>query len=213
MEPACTLALSANFGNVESWRKAFAAGAMASGAQVGQMRLVFLPREGRLVNQWVAHNSLATVGGVPILALDIPKHPRSLDATASIDALINDINWAAAYSRYQDAVHVASEPCGAGIEDMGDALVIDVRRAGVFERAESMIPGARWCDPATVGGWATELRMDRAVVVYCVFGHEVSRATALRLRALGLNARYLKGGIDGWLAAGHPTQTKAAVLP
>ncbi|MCY1554629.1 hypothetical protein D9M68_912140 [compost metagenome] len=86
--------------------------------------------------------------------------------------------------------------------------MIDVRRAGVFERAGTLIPGARWRDPATVGTWAAELPTDRAVLVYCVYGHEVSRATALRLRAAGLNARYLQGGIDGWQAAGRPTQTK-----
>ena len=47
-------------------------------------------------------------------------------------------------------------------------------------------------------------RGDREVVVYCVYGHEVGRATALRLRAAGLKARYLRGGIDGWQAAGRP---------
>jgi Fe-Mn family superoxide dismutase len=48
------------------------------------------------------------------------------------------------------------------------------------------------------------------VVVYCVFGHEVGRSTALRLRAAGLNARYLRGGIDGWQAAGRPLANKPA---
>jgi Fe-Mn family superoxide dismutase len=33
-------------------------------------------------------------------------------------------------------------------------------------------------------------------------------ATAMRLRAAGLNARYLRGGLDGWQAAGRPTQTQ-----
>jgi Fe-Mn family superoxide dismutase len=36
------------------------------------------------------------------------------------------------------------------------------------------------------------------------YGHEVGRSTAMRLRAAGLNARYLRGGIDGWQAAGRP---------
>ena len=51
---------------------------------------------------------------------------------------------------------------------------------------------------------AAELPVDRDVIVYCVYGHEVGRATALRLRAAGVDARYLRGGIDGWQAAGHP---------
>ncbi len=45
---------------------------------------------------------------------------------------------------------------------------------------------------------------------YCVYGHEVGRATALRLRALGVDARYLDGGIDAWQRAGRPTEPKAA---
>jgi Fe-Mn family superoxide dismutase len=48
------------------------------------------------------------------------------------------------------------------------------------------------------------------VVVYCVHGHEVSRATALRLRSAGVNARYLRGGIDGWRTAGRPLVAKPA---
>jgi Fe-Mn family superoxide dismutase len=46
------------------------------------------------------------------------------------------------------------------------------------------------------------------VVVYCVHGHEVSRATALRLRAAGLDARFLRGGIAAWEAAGLPLQPR-----
>ena len=67
-----------------------------------------------------------------------------------------------------------------------------------------MIPGARWCDPAAVGTWAADLPSDQCVVVYCVYGHEVSQSTAMRLRAAGIDARYLAGGIDGWIVAGRP---------
>jgi Fe-Mn family superoxide dismutase len=50
----------------------------------------------------------------------------------------------------------------------------------------------------------------RELLVYCVYGHEVSRVAALRLRAAGLHARYLLGGIEGWRAAGRPLDAKAA---
>jgi Fe-Mn family superoxide dismutase len=46
------------------------------------------------------------------------------------------------------------------------------------------------------------------VVVYCVHGHEVSRSTAMQLRAAGLRARFLRGGIEGWQAAGLPLVDK-----
>ena len=71
-----------------------------------------------------------------------------------------------------------------------------------------MIPGARWCNPAEVAAWAAELPAGEPVVVYCAYGHEVGRATALRLRAAGRNARFLQGGIDGWTAAGRTVVDK-----
>lgn len=212
MEPACALALSASFGGVERWREEFTACAKALGGGSGWMLLMFQPREGTLVNQWAADHTHTLAGGVPILALDMYEHAYHLDFGAAaglyVDAFMANINWAAVYARYQQAVHAASEPHGLTADEIGSALVIDVRRAGVFDKASTVIPGARWRDPAAVNAWAAELPTDRDVVVYCVYGHEVGRSTALRLRAAGLNARYLQGGIDGWQAAGRPTQAK-----
>jgi rhodanese-related sulfurtransferase len=145
-------------------------------------------------------------------ALDMYEHAYHMDygaaAGAYVDAFMGNIDWAAVYGRYQQAVHAASEPYGAGHDEIGDGLVLDVRRAGVFEKAQAMLPGARWCDPAGVAAWSGELPTGREVLVYCVYGHEVGRATAMRLRAAGLNARYLRGGIDGWQAAGRPLVNK-----
>jgi Fe-Mn family superoxide dismutase len=78
----------------------------------------------------------------------------------------------------------------------------------VYDKATTTIPGARWCDPARVGEWAATLDPAREVVVYCVYGHEVGRSTAMRLRAAGLNARYLRGGIDACQAAGKALTPK-----
>jgi len=197
MEPAMALALSASFGSVERWREAFIAMAKAQGGGSGWLLLTFQPREGMLVNHRAADHTQALAGGVPILVLDRHEHTAN-------------IAWAPVYQRYQDAVHAASEPFGAPQEDVGSSLVFDVRRAGVFDKAPSMIPGARWCDPASVGQWASELPADRDIVVYCVYGHEVGRVTAMRLRAAGLRARYLRGGIDAWQAAGQPLAPKGA---
>jgi Fe-Mn family superoxide dismutase len=172
------------------------------------MLLVFQPREGTLVNQWAADHTQALAGGTPILALDMYEHAYHLDygaaAAAYVDAFMDNIDWAGVYARYQAAVHAASEGFGVAQDEVDDALLLDVRRAGVFDNAASMIPGARRRDPASVARWSAELPRDREVIVYCVYGHEVGRATALRLRAAGLNARYLRGGIDGWQTAGRP---------
>lgn len=214
MEPAMKLALDASFGSSERWREAFTAMGKALGGGSGWVLLTFLPSEGSLVNQWAADHTHGSAGGVPILALDMYEHAYHLDhgaaAGAYVDAFMANIEWAGVYRRYQAAVHAASEPHAANADDLGGATVLDVRREGVFECAPTMLPGARWRDPAAVGEWARELPTDEPVVVYCVYGHEVGRATALRLRAVGVDARYLRGGIDGWQAAGRPVVAKAA---
>lgn len=212
MAPAMALALSANFGSVERWRAEFVAMGKALGGGSGWVLLSFQPREGTLVNQWAADHTHALAGGVPILALDMYEHAYHLDhgaaAGAYVDAFMQNIAWAGVYQRYQAAVHAASEPFAADADALQGATVLDVRRAGVFAQAPSMIPGARWCDPAAVAAWAAELPAEQPVVVYCVYGHEVGRSTAMRLRAAGVNARYLSGGIDGWSKAGRPVVDK-----
>ena len=102
---------------------------------------------------------------------------------------------------------------GATLEEAAHALLIDVRRAAAFDKASTMVAGARWCDPATVADWVGTLPVDREIVVYCVHGHEVSQAAALRLRAAGLNARYLRGGFEAWQEAGRPVMAKPDAAP
>jgi len=212
MAPAMKLALDANFGSFERWREEFVACAKALGGGSGWMLLVFQPREGTLVNQWAADHTHAVAGGVPILALDMYEHAYHLDhgaaAGAYVDAFMGNIDWAGVYERYQAAVHAASEPWATDADALAGATLLDVRRHGAFAEAGSMIPGAKWCDPATVATWAAELPAGEPVVVYCVYGHEVGRATALRLRAAGRNARFLRGGIDGWAAGGRAVVDK-----
>lgn len=212
MEPPMKLALEANFGSVERWRAEFVAIGRALGGGSGWVLLSFQPRDGTLVNQWCADHTHCGAGAVPILALDMYEHAYHLDygaaAAAYVDAFMQNIAWVGVYARYQAAVHAASEPYAAAADDVANALVVDVRRAGAFGQAKTMLPGANWRDPAAVGQWAAELPPQAEVVVYCVYGHEVSRATALRLRAAGVNARYLSGGIDGWQASGRPLVDK-----
>ncbi len=212
MVPAMTLALDANFGSVDRWRAEFDAMGKALGGGSGWVVLTFLPRDGALVNHWAADHTHAVAGGVPILALDMYEHSYHMDfgaaAGAYVDAFMANIDWAQVYARYQQAVHGASEPFGAGQDDLSSAQVLDVRRAGMFEKAETLIPGAHWRDPAKVDAWARDVPRDKEIVVYCVYGHEVGRATALRLRAQGVKARFLLGGIDGWPAAGRPLDPK-----
>jgi superoxide dismutase, Fe-Mn family len=212
MEPAWAMALEANFGSVERWREEFVAMGKALGGGSGWVLLAFQPREGTLVNQWAADHTHAIAGGVPILALDMYEHAYHMDygaaAGAYVDAFMTNIDWAGVYTRYQAAVHAASEPFAAAPDEVPGKLLLDVRRAGVYEQASQLIDGARWCDPVEVAQWSSEVPAGREVVVYCVYGHEVGRATALRLRAAGIDARFLSGGIDEWKSAGRPLVDK-----
>lgn len=213
MEPAWAMALAANFGSVERWREEFVAMGKALGGGSGWVLLVFQPRDGSLVNQWASDHTHAVAGGVPILALDMYEHAYHMDygasAAAYVDAFMDNIEWAAVYARYQSAVQAASEDFGCAQDEASGATLLDVRRAGAYEQASNTIAGASWRDPAQVAQWASEMGAGKDVVVYCVYGHEVGRATALRLRAAGMNARFLRGGIDAWQASGRPLEPKA----
>jgi Fe-Mn family superoxide dismutase len=212
MEPAMALALTANFGGFERWRQEFAAMGKALGGGSGWVLLVFQPREGTLVNQWASDHTQTLAGGVPIAALDMYEHSYHMDYGAAaapyVDALIANFDWSKIYARYKAAVEAASEPFSASQDEVPTAVLLDVRRAGVFEQATTVIPGSHWRDPARVAEWSREQDTRRPVVVYCVYGHEVGRATALRLRAAGVDARFLHGGIDGWQKAGRPVSPK-----
>jgi len=204
MAPAMALALQANFGSVERWRAEFVAFGKAPAAGSDGVVLAFQAGEGTLVNRRATDDAHAPAGSIPILELDM----HALAAGQSVDACLDEIDWSTVYERYQHAVHAASEALAASQDELANAVVLDVRRAGVFEQASDIIPGSRWQDPMQVEQWAASLPRDRDVVVYCVYGHEVGRSTAMRLRAAGLNAHFLSGGIDGWKAAGRPLVPK-----
>ena len=213
MVPAMELALCASFGSVARWRDEFIAMGKALAGGSGWVLPVYLPREGQLVNQWAADHTQALAGGLPVLALDMYEHAYHLDFGADaarwVDAFMANLNWACAYQNYQHAVEGASEMYGASADELQGATIFDVRRAAVFEAAVTVLPGAQWRDPAAVQQWSESLEQDQPIVVYCVYGHEVCRATALRLRSQGRNARFLRGGIDAWQKSGLPLVPKA----
>jgi superoxide dismutase, Fe-Mn family len=136
MSPPMALALAASFGTAERWRDEFVAMGKALGGGSGWVLLCFQPREGTLVNQWAADHAHALAGGTPVLALDMYEHAYHIDygaaAGAYVDAFMANLNWAPVYERYQHAVHGASEPFGAEQDEVADAPLLDVRRAGLF---------------------------------------------------------------------------------
>lgn len=102
-------------------------------------------------------------------------------------------------------------PTSLSTQLLGDSapLLIDVRKHDAFCASADMLPGALRRDPSQVDGWAGTLPVASAVRVYCVHGHEVSQGVASALRAQGIDASFLEGGIEAWRVAGWPVQTKA----
>jgi len=87
-------------------------------------------------------------------------------------------------------------------------IVIDVRRRQAFVESDGMLSGALRRDPEQVRAWAKTLPSANAVVVYCVRGHEVSQGAAAALSDLGIAARFLEGGLEGWKATEGPLDSK-----
>ena len=87
-----------------------------------------------------------------------------------------------------------------------DFELLDVRRAQARAADGSDIAGAAWLDPAQWLDWKNQVGSARPVVVYCAHGHEISQGLVAALRAMGVDARHLDGGISAWKAAGQPVQ-------
>jgi rhodanese-related sulfurtransferase len=101
-------------------------------------------------------------------------------------------------------------------------LILDVRREPKFASSPRIMAGAVRCTPEAVEAFARQ-NPPRDVVVYCVYGHNVSADAAAQLNAAGWRARALAGGIEGgedgvdtadhialWRSQGAPTINKRA---
>lgn len=207
------VALARDFGSVDRWRTEFAALAKAMGGGSGWALLSWSSREARLITHWAADHTHLLAGATPVLALDMYEHAYHMDfgakAAAYVDAFMQNIRWDAVAQRYGAAVEADARPWSASPEAVrGAARIIDVRRAASYAQAAERIAGALWRDPTQLNVWGRELDASQPVLVYCVHGHDVSQAVALTLRARGLDARFVAGGIEACRAAGAALEAK-----
>ena len=89
-----------------------------------------------------------------------------------------------------------------------NVTVIDVRRKDDYAADSSVIPGSTWFDPTNIDNWCSTLPTDKEVVLYCVRGGTVSNSVVDALRAKGLKARFIEGGISAWKDAGGSVAQK-----
>jgi len=213
-EGGLSVGLARDFGSIERWRIEFIALVAAMGGGSGWALLSWSARGQRLVNHWAADHTHLLAGATPLLALDMHEHAYQMDfgtdAGAYIEAVMRNIAWPGVGERYVSAVHASCGAFAASPQEVAadaTALRIDVRRKGAYASSAEIIEGATWRDPERVDEWGPALRGEK-VAVYCVYGHEVGQSTAARLRAVGVDARFLTGGIVGWKAAGRPLAAK-----
>ena len=219
--------LTRDFGSVDRWKAEFAAMGRALGGGSGWVLLTYVPREGRLVNQYASDHSQSLASGMPILALDMYEHAYHIDfganAAAYVDTFMRNIDWKGVAARYQSASKV--EPLADLVQkefgdlpgltpeevktmlDSGQRIqFIDARPKHYVTRTQDIIDGATWRDPERVKEWAGELSKTDPVVVFCVYGFHIGCQTAGTLREAGLDAKYMKGGHAAWKAIGGPVK-------
>jgi Fe-Mn family superoxide dismutase len=193
----------------------------------GWVVLTYVPRDGRLINQYAADHSQSIAGGVPILALDMYEHAYHIDfganAKAYIETFMRNADYAAALERYENAIKVppprrleqpefGEYPRMAvedlkGMVDRGEPVqIVDATPKHSVERRQEMMVGAEWRDHEKIQEWIGELKRDQPVAVFCAYGFHVAARTTLALREAGFDAKVVPGGRSAWKAIGGPTK-------
>jgi len=80
--------------------------------------------------------------------------------------------------------------------------VLDARPRHHISRTVDLMQGAIWRDPDRVDEWIGELSTDEPVAVYCAYGFHVGCSVTRTLRERGFDARFIRGGVSAWYAAG-----------
>jgi superoxide dismutase, Fe-Mn family len=226
--PAIREAIARDFGSFDRWRDEFLAMGYALGGGSGWVLLTYVPRDGRLMNQYAAEHTQAVASGIPILALDMYEHAYHMDfganAKAYAETFLRNIDWNSVAGLYEDATRVSpprplvqeefKDVPGVGVEeakamlDAGQVQLVDARPRHFVSRQGDIADGATWRDPERIQDWIGELSKEKPVVVYCAYGFHVGCRTAAALRDAGFDARYMTGGHSGWRAMGGPVKMK-----
>ena len=220
--PAMSEAFARDFGSAQRWRSEFSAMGYALGGGSGWVLLTWMPRDGRLINQYASDHGQAVAGGVPILALDMYEHAYHIDFGANVkayvDTFLRNVDWQAVEGRFEDAAKALpprpllqpefGDIKGVGVEEVREMLaagkvqLVDTRPKHFVSRQQDIAEGITWRDPELVKEWMGELSKETPVVVYCAYGFHVGCKTAIALRDAGFDAKYMNVGHSGWKAVG-----------
>jgi Fe-Mn family superoxide dismutase len=222
--------LEEHFGSHAAWRKEFVAASLSLAGGSGWALLTYSRRQKALWIQTAGDHTQGAVDATPVLALDMYEHAYHMDfganASAYVDAIMRNLDWAAVAERI-DAVRAdrprpPEDPSdkslpSISVEELATQLakgetvqLLDARPRHYISRASDIMAGATWRDPERVDEWIGELKPDEPVAVYCAYGFHVGCGVTKVLRERGLDARYVRGGLSAWYAAGG---ARAARLP
>src|SRR5512132_3627690 len=91
----------------------------------------------------------------------------------------------------------------AALRATGEGIqVLDARPRHYISRNVDQMEGAEWHDPDQVEAWADQLSHEQPVAVYCAYGFHVGCNVTRALRERGFDARFIRGGVSAWYAAG-----------
>ena len=219
-------ALTRDFGSMQNWRTQFSAMGYALGGGSGWVLLSWVPRDGRLINQYASDHSQSMAGAIPILALDMYEHAYHIDFGTNVrgyvDTFLRNVDWQAVEGRFEDATKALpprplvqpefGDVPGVGVEEVrallaeGKVQLVDTRPKHSVSRDKDIAEGVEWRDPERVQEWMGELSKEKPVVVYCAYGFHVGCRTAIVLREAGCDAKYMNVGHSGWRAVGAPVK-------
>lgn len=208
-------ALMKDFGSIEHWQTEFSSMGKALAGGSGWVLLCYSPRDRKLVNQWAADHTHLLAGGRPLLALDMYEHSYHIDygakATAYVDAFMQNIRWSRVAVWYAQACGITAAQSRTvspaelqAVLRQGEApMVLDVRRPNDRAQDPQGIPDSIWYSPDEVQQWHAQLPKDKTIVLYCARGRSVSNSVVDILQTVGLNARFIEGGLAAWKAWGE----------
>jgi Fe-Mn family superoxide dismutase len=215
--------IAADFGSGSVWRREFVAAAQSLAGGSGWVLLAYSRRQKRFWNQIATDHTQAAVDAAPVLVLDMYEHAYQMDfgvnATAYIDTFFRNINWEAVLKRIRaarndqplpnedpssttDIPSLSVEELGAEIANGTGVQIVDARQRDHMSRHVDLMAGATWRDPDRVEEWIADLTPDKPVAVYCSYGFDVGRNVTKTLIERGFDARYIRGGVSAWYAAG-----------
>jgi len=215
--------IAVDFGSTSAWRREFVGTAQSLAGGSGWVLLTYSRRQNRFWNQIATDHMQAAVDAAPVLVLDMYEHAYQMDfganATAYIDTFFRNINWEAVLKRIKavrnnqplpnedpsltkDVPSLSVEELAAQIANGSGVQIVDARAREHMSRDIDLMAGATWRDPDRVKEWIADLRPDKPVAVYCSYGFDVGCNVTKTLIERGFDARFIRGGVSAWYAAG-----------